>query len=75
MTNLERFRILVTDNLGDAGLELLREDREVELDYQPGLKGSELLEAISTADALITRSGTAVTDELLAAGERLRVVT
>jgi D-3-phosphoglycerate dehydrogenase len=67
-------RVLVTDTLADSGLEILRAATDVKLDYRPGLKGEELLRAISESDALITRSGTAVTPELVSAGDRLRIV-
>lgn len=71
---MDRQTVLVTDTLADTGLELLQQQEDVDLQYRPGLKGKELLDAVSRADALITRSGTPVTDELLAAGSRLRVV-
>ncbi|HUO85162.1 MAG TPA: phosphoglycerate dehydrogenase, partial [Thermoanaerobaculia bacterium] len=67
-------RVLVTDTLAESGLEILRAADHVELHYRPGLKGEELLSAVAEADALITRSGTSVTRELLEAGKRLRVV-
>jgi len=68
------YRALVTDTLADSGLEILRQAEDVELDYRPGLKGEELLAAVRESDALITRSGTAVTPELVNAGTRLRII-
>lgn len=68
------YRVLVTDTLADSGLQILKRDSAVELDYRPGLNGTQLLKAVAQSDALITRSGTAVTRELLEAGRRLRVV-
>ncbi len=68
------FRTLVTDTLAESGLEILRAARDVDLDYRPGLKGADLLRAVAESDALITRSGTAVTEELVSAGNRLRVI-
>jgi D-3-phosphoglycerate dehydrogenase / 2-oxoglutarate reductase len=68
------YRVLVTDSLADSGLDLLRASEGIELDYRPGLKGQELLDAVAESDALITRSGTAVTPELVASGNRLRVI-
>lgn len=68
------FRVLVTDSLAESGLDILRAQSDVELDYRAGLKGQQLLDAVGEADALITRSGTAVTRELLDAAKRLRVV-
>jgi D-3-phosphoglycerate dehydrogenase len=67
-------RVLVTDTLAASGLEILRSAADVDLDYRAGLKGAELLEAVSQSDALITRSGTAVTQELVNAGNRLRII-
>src|SRR5438552_9993982 len=68
------FRVLVTDTLADSGLEILRGASDVDLAYRPGLKGEELLREVAQSDALITRSGTAVTEELVGAGSRLRVI-
>jgi D-3-phosphoglycerate dehydrogenase len=67
-------RVLVTDTLAESGLAILRAAPELEVDYRPGLKGDELLRAVAESDALITRSGTAVTEALVSAGSRLRVV-
>jgi D-3-phosphoglycerate dehydrogenase len=67
-------RVLVTDTLAESGLAILRAASDVELDYRPGLKGADLLRAVAESDALITRSGTAVTRELVNAGKRLRIV-
>jgi D-3-phosphoglycerate dehydrogenase / 2-oxoglutarate reductase len=67
-------KVLVTDTLADSGLAILRAASDVELDYRPGLKGADLLAAVKESDALITRSGTAVTRELVNAGKRLRIV-
>src|SRR5437868_953231 len=63
-------RLLVTDTLAESGLAILRKADDVELDYRPGLKGDDLLRAVRESDALITRSGTAVTPELVNAGSR-----
>lgn len=67
-------RVLVTDSLADSGLDILRAASDVTLDYRPGLKGEELLREVAATDALITRSGTAVTKELVNAGTQLRIV-
>src|ERR1700716_483024 len=67
-------RVLVTDTLADSGLKILRAASDIELDYRPGLKGKDLLQAVAQSDALITRSGTAVTAELVNAGSRLRII-
>src|SRR5438552_12131367 len=67
-------RVLITDSLADSGLAILRAAADVEVVYKPGLKGQELLDEVAQSDALITRSGTAVTQELVNVGTRLRIV-
>ncbi|HKR67118.1 MAG TPA: phosphoglycerate dehydrogenase [Thermoanaerobaculia bacterium] len=69
-----KYKVLVTDSIAESGLDILRQAEDVALDYRPGLKGAELLAAVAESDALITRSGTAVTPELVNAGTRLRIV-
>jgi D-3-phosphoglycerate dehydrogenase len=63
-------RILVTDTiqLGDA------EFPDVDVDYRPGIERSALLDVVADYDAIITRSRTQVDQELIGAGQRLRVI-
>ena len=65
-------RILVADQLAEDGLDRLRELGEVEV--RTGLAEAELIEAIDGFDALVVRSQTRVTEAVLEAGKRLRVV-
>src|SRR3954462_16007526 len=65
-------RILVTEKIGDEGLASLRNAAEVDL--QLNLTPEALLDILPGYDALVVRSQTKVTDTVLAAGERLRVV-
>ncbi|MCA9621526.1 MAG: phosphoglycerate dehydrogenase, partial [Myxococcales bacterium] len=67
-------RILVSDNLSEQGLEVLRRAEGIELDYRPGLDEAKLTEAIAEADGLIIRSGSKVTAGVIAAAERLEVI-
>ena len=66
-------RILVTEPLHEAGIEDLQ--REFDVDVRLGLSPSALMREAGHYDAIITRSGTAVTADLVeAGGERLKVV-
>ena len=66
-------KVLITDPIADAGVERLREaGHEVEFGYD--LEGEALLGAVVDAHALVVRSGTEVTDELLSAAPDLRIV-
>ena len=66
-------RVLVTEEIAEGGLQRLR-DVGHEVDLRLGLSPEELLEAVQGAHALIIRSATKVTKELLAAGSDLIVV-
>jgi len=68
------YRVLVTDPLGPEGLARLREQPELEIEARPGLPPPELCEAVRGFDALIIRSGTKVTAEVLACADRLKVI-
>ena len=66
-------RILVTEKLSRAGLDDLRAAGH-EVDVQLGLSPEELVAAVRGAAALVIRSSTTVTAEVLAAGTDLVVV-
>ena len=66
-------RILVTENIADGGLQQLRAAGHV-VDVRLGLSPDELVEVIPGAAALIIRSATQVTREVLEAGTDLVVV-
>jgi len=67
-------KILISDNLAQKGIDLLSSVPEFEVEFKPGLSPEDLKNAISDAEALIIRSGTKVTSELIAAAGRLRVI-
>jgi D-3-phosphoglycerate dehydrogenase len=71
---VSRFRILVTDNLAPRGVDLLREVPSFVVEVEPSLSPDSLAARCRTLDALIVRSGTRVTADVLAAAERLKVV-
>ncbi len=66
-------RVLVPEKLAERGLALLRGAGH-EVDVRLDLSAAELLEAVPGAQALIVRSATPVTEEVLAAGSGLVVV-
>src|SRR2546426_302980 len=69
---VERYRVLVTEPVSESGLAVLRQDFDV--DVRPELAAEGLDEAIGRYHALICRSQTKVTAEVLERGEVLRVV-
>lgn len=71
--NLEKPRILVSEKLGNAGLEVLQKFGKVECAYD--LSAEDLCSKISSCDALIVRSGTKVTRKVFEAAKgKLKVV-
>ena len=71
---MQRVRVLVTDNLSAKGVELLRQSPGVEVEVGSGLPAEALKAHLAEADALIVRSATRVSADLLAAAPRLRVI-
>ena len=66
-------RILVTEKISDGGLDRLRAAGH-DVDLQLDLSAEQLLGAVVGAQALIIRSATTVTAEVIAAGQDLVVV-
>lgn len=67
-------RVLVTDHISDEGINKLKEFAEVDIELE--LSREDLKERIAGYDALIVRSGTKVTKEIIEAGSigRLKVI-
>ncbi len=70
----ESFKVLVADAMSDAGLAPLQAAQNLEVAVNTGLPPEELLRIIPQYDALLVRSATRVTAELIQAGKRLRVI-
>jgi D-3-phosphoglycerate dehydrogenase len=66
-------RVLVTEEIAEPGLELLRRAGH-QVDVAPGLTSEELVKSIPGAAALVIRSATQVTAEVIDAGSDLLVV-
>ncbi len=65
--------VLVTEKIAETGLQLLR-DAGHEVDVRLGLSPGDLVDAVTDANAIIIRSATKVTGEVLDAGKNLQVV-
>jgi len=71
---MKRFRVLVTDNVSEKGVEILEREGDIEVDVQPGIKGDDLKKIIGEYDAIITRSGTKVPASLVENPGKLRII-
>lgn len=66
-------KILIADQLSDKALEILKSNN-LTADVKTGLKGEELQAIIGDYDALIVRSATKATREIIEKGNKLRVI-
>ena len=67
--------ILITDRIAQEGIDLLRRELpEAQVDERLGLKPEQLRAVIGNYTALIVRSETRVTDDILAAATNLKIV-
>lgn len=56
-------KVLITDPLSEQGLNILKEAAEVI--YEPGMSPDKIKEVIGDCDAMLVRSGTTVTEDIL----------
>ena len=68
----DRPRILVAEEIAPAGVELLREHFEVEVDT--GLSAEQLGERIGAYDGILIRSATQLTAQVIERADRLQVI-
>lgn len=67
-------RVLVSDPISEKGVDLLNAHPDITADFKVGLSPEELIAIIGEYDALIVRSQTKVTPEVLAAAPKLKAV-
>ncbi|WP_314302910.1 phosphoglycerate dehydrogenase [Brevibacillus parabrevis] len=68
------YKVLITDPLSEFGIQQLLDAEDVEVVRKTNLSPAELLEIIGDYDALLVRSQTQVTAEVLQAGKNLKTV-
>ncbi len=67
-------KVLVSDNLSEHGIEVLKNADGIEVDVKTGLSNEELIEIIGQYDGLAIRSATEVTADVIQAASNLKVV-
>lgn len=68
------FRVVVADKVSSSGLAALQNDPRFEVVFAAGFDEDRLHESLADADALIVRSATHVTADLLGRAPRIKVV-
>jgi D-3-phosphoglycerate dehydrogenase / 2-oxoglutarate reductase len=67
-------KVLIADSISQRGIDELSREGALDVTIKPGLSETELLEIIPEFSALVVRSQTKVTADVLKAGASLRVV-
>lgn len=67
-------KVLVSDNLSEVGIRILRDTPGIDVDVNTGLTPEELKEIIGQYDGLVIRSATKVTADIIEAAENLKVI-
>jgi D-3-phosphoglycerate dehydrogenase len=67
-------RVLVTDEIDPQGVQVLRDSPGILVDERPTLPPDKVIQIIGEYDAIIGRSATRISADLLAAGKQLKVI-
>jgi D-3-phosphoglycerate dehydrogenase / 2-oxoglutarate reductase len=67
-------KILISDKMAQEGVDILKAVKEFQVDCKFGISPEELKTVIKDYDALIIRSGTKVTAEILKSAAKLKVI-
>ncbi|HLF18079.1 MAG TPA: phosphoglycerate dehydrogenase [Candidatus Omnitrophota bacterium] len=67
-------RVLISDKLAEEGIKILQEEKNIKVDCKYDLKPEELKSIIKNYDALIVRSSTNVTADIIEAADNLKFI-
>ena len=67
-------KVLVSDILGEVGIKMFKEEPGIEVNVKTGLTPEALKSIIGEYEALVIRSATKVTEDLLEAAGKLKVI-
>jgi D-3-phosphoglycerate dehydrogenase / 2-oxoglutarate reductase len=70
----DKLRVLVSDPLGNGGLGILKKEPKLRVDVKTGLAATELKKIIGDYDAVVVRSGTRLTKDIIEKADRLKVI-
>lgn len=68
------FKVFVSDPISDMGIQQLYDAEDVVVEKKTGLSEDELIQVIGEYDALLVRSQTKVTEKIMEAGKKLKVI-
>lgn len=68
------YKVLVSDPIAEQGIEILKKEKDLQVDVKLKMKPEELISIIGDYDALAIRSETKVTAQVIDAANKLKVV-
>lgn len=68
------YKVLVSDSLSEEGLKVLKDEKDLQVDVKLKLPPEELKAIIKDYDALVVRSSTKVTKDIIASAQKLKVI-
>ncbi len=68
------FRILITGTIHDSGIDALKQEPDLAVDFLPELDPNKILEVIHQYHCIITRSETPISKELIDKASKLKVI-
>lgn len=71
---MQQIPILITENLSEDGLNILKSDPRFKIDIQVGLSPHELKNKIANYNVLLVRSLTKVDEEVINSGQNLKLI-
>ncbi|MBD3352352.1 MAG: phosphoglycerate dehydrogenase [Candidatus Lokiarchaeota archaeon] len=71
----KKFNVLIADNIAKEGVDILRDNKNINVEINTDIGHEELLEKIGSFDAMIVRSRTKINRELVNKAKKLKVVT
>lgn len=67
-------KVLATDNLSESGLKILSDQKDISVDVKPPLEAETLKKEINTYNAIIIRSATKLTADVLSHAHNLELI-
>jgi len=68
------FKVLISDSLSKEAVQILEKEKEFKVDVNTKLTPDELKKIIKDYDALLVRSATKVTKDIIAAADKLKII-
>ncbi len=71
---MKKFKVLITDNISQEGIDILLREKNIDVDIKAGIKYDDLKKIIGNYDAMITRSGTNIPATLIEKPGKLKII-